>query len=206
MNTQHGLIFVTVGMALVSAQNLRAQADPNEVHRRNECRLAEQVIRTGHPANKTDWAWTYLGYCPREMQIPLLVMRMQQARRSTDLAIVETALMRASTLRDGTLFREVVAIAGDPQATIPARVYAFVTLAALSNPSRDPDYDLFVRLGELGDSAIGPCSARRSHPARWDEGTPLPVNYREEITTVAKRVAQDNTQPRQVRGAARCLL
>lgn len=185
----------------------RAQANPDQVHRRNNCRLAEQVIRTGHPANKTAWAWDYVGYCPRELQVPLLVARMQQARRSTDEAFVSAALLRASTLRDATLFREVLGVAGDPEATEIARVYAFLTLDALRDPSRAPDYELFVRLGEMEDTSVGPCSTRRSHPTVAEEGvTPLPANYRDQIAAIAARTARDDRQPRPVRGAARCLL
>jgi hypothetical protein len=208
MNSRHRLVLIGLcAVALVYSWEASAQADPDQIHRRNNCRLAEQVIRTGHPENKTAWAWEYLPSCPRGMQVPLLVIRMRQARQSTNAELVATALLRASTMRDGTLFREVMNIAADPQASVTARVYAFVTLDAIYDPSRHPRYDLFLRMADLGDSARGPCSSNRSHPLVSEDGaTSIPVDYRQQITALAARLTEDSAQPRQVRGAARCLL
>lgn len=208
MSKLHRLVLVALGaLALIYSGRAHAQADPEEVRRRNSCRLAEQVIRTGQPANKTDWAWDYLSSCPPETQVPLLAIRMERARHSSDVEVVSTALLRASTMRDGALFNEVLEIAADPQSSVTARVYAFVTLEAIYDPSRHADYGLFVRMGTLGDSARGPCSTKRSHPLVSEAGvTPIPPDYRQQITALAARISADPAQPRQVRGAARCLI
>ncbi|HEX8393735.1 MAG TPA: hypothetical protein VF665_15450 [Longimicrobium sp.] len=198
---------IAVLAAATLATMVHAQASPYEVRRQSHCSLAEQVVRTGHPETKAEWAWQYIGLCPAEQQIPLALQRMQEARRSTDLALISAALMRASTLRDGTLFREVLQIAGDRQATTPARMYAFLVLDAISDRTRHPRWELYVRMGQLDERTRGLCSSNRSHPAVSDPGaTPLPDEYRSLIFALAVRVESDPTEPREVRGAARCLV
>lgn len=194
-----GLLFTEVGLA-------SAQADPDSIHRQNKCRLAEQVIRTGQPANKTEWAWAYVGYCPLAQQIPLRVLGIRAAKTTLDPETAQTALMPLGVLHDGTLFREVLAIAGDRQATSTARVVAWMSLYALRHPDRSVRYEMFERLQSV-EPGFGQCSASRSHSAVPESGeTALPGDYREQVRAVARRVATHANEPRSVRGAAGCLM
>jgi hypothetical protein len=54
-----------LGGVLCAAAPMRAQGAPpaNEAQKRNDCRLADQVVRTGHPAPHREWAYTMLLGC-----------------------------------------------------------------------------------------------------------------------------------------------
>ncbi|HEX8394766.1 MAG TPA: hypothetical protein VF665_20645 [Longimicrobium sp.] len=200
------LVLMLVAGLVIPTLSLAQALEENDLHRRNNCRLAEQVIRTGHPANKMQWAWQYIGLCPAAQQIPLLLDRIQQARQSPDSALAHDAMLRLSTLQDGTLFRAVLNVAGDRQSTVTARIHAFMALAAVSDPTSYPRYEAFVQMGQLPEGSVGVCTVMRSHHLFREPGpTPLPADYRSQIVALARRVAADPTEAREVRGAARCL-
>ena len=48
---------------LLGAATLHAQAQPDEVRLRSNCRLALQVIKTGQPAPQTEWALRQVDAC-----------------------------------------------------------------------------------------------------------------------------------------------
>jgi hypothetical protein len=108
-------------------------------------------------------------------------------------------------LRDARLFAEVLALAGDRSASIPARVVAFMTLAKLKMPP-----DLHVRFEDFvrGPDAKGipSCVAGMSTHAREPRlgPVPLPEDFRAQIAEVTGRVRDDPAEPPEVRNAAAC--
>lgn len=48
---------------LVTAAVPRQAAAQQDVHLRNDCRLAGQILRTGHPAPHREWAWSVIPTC-----------------------------------------------------------------------------------------------------------------------------------------------
>jgi hypothetical protein len=199
------LLLFLVTTLVFSPRLAHGQVDPDSVRRRNNCRLAEQVISIGHPEPRTEWAWQYIGFCEPSRKVRVYRAAIQQARTSTDTTLIFRAILPAVGLRDGVLFREVVEVAGDRSASVPARVIAFVALAAIRNPNRSPSYDEFI--GGLDENGIPrrSCSARRSHPYIYDEGpTPLPADYLKQIENLSSRVRLDPSQPADVRSAAAC--
>ncbi|HEX8395631.1 MAG TPA: hypothetical protein VF665_24985 [Longimicrobium sp.] len=201
------LLALMLAAGVTIPQWLPAQAsEGDDRHLRNVCRLAEQVIRTGQPANKHEWAWAYMAYCPLAQQIPLRVLAMHAARSTHDSEVAQAALMPLGVLHDGTLFQEVLAVADDRQATSTARVVAWMSLYALAHPDRSVRYEHFVRLADVAPGSTQ-CSGIRMHPAVPEQGaTSLPSAYREQVRAVARRVAADESEPRAVRGAAGCLM
>jgi hypothetical protein len=59
-------IIVFAVLALLPAMRLHAQANPDSVKHRNECRLALQVLVKGEPARLTGWAINYVRSCGRD--------------------------------------------------------------------------------------------------------------------------------------------
>ncbi len=184
---------------------LGAQASPDSIHRRNNCRLAAQIIQTGTPRPQTTWAWQYIGYCNPATQMASFRSAIQQARTSTDLVLIERAILSAATFQDEELFELTLEIAGDRTATVPARVMAFVALATIRDPSRHHVYEWFIRNLDENDMPQGGCSMRSMHPFRHIDGPrPLPADFDSRIEQLRNRVLGDMSEPRQVRSAASC--
>jgi len=55
------LLLIVACAASSIPQRLRAQGE--EVHARNDCRLASQILRTRHPAPHLAWAWSVIPSC-----------------------------------------------------------------------------------------------------------------------------------------------
>lgn len=190
---------------LLFAQIASAQADPDAVKRRNNCRLATQVLETGNPAPRLEWAWQYIGICEPEQRAASYLSAMQKARVSTDLDVIHRALLSGVHFRDGRLFEELLDIAESRSASVPARVVALVALASISDSLASPHYEDFV--GGLGAHGLprGMCSRRQAHAGAFELGpTPMPSNYLQRVVALRDRVRSDDTQSADVRSAAAC--
>jgi hypothetical protein len=131
---------------------------------------------------------------------------MRRARISSDVPIIQRAILPVVFFQDGTLFRQVMEIAGDRSASVPARVVAFTALARIRNPHRSADYEGFRGgLDEHGVPRGGCGRGPMLHtPAPVAGPTPLPVDYLQRIDALRKRVQRDQAAPADVRSAAAC--
>src|SRR4051812_27376125 len=75
----------------------------DSVHQRNNCRLASQVIRTGHPATHLQWAYSQIPACGSEGG-EALAARLRELRGSRDTAAIRALTMPFATLRDRDAF------------------------------------------------------------------------------------------------------
>lgn len=192
-------------LLLLLPQLALAQEEPDSVRRRDNCRRAAQVIDTGEPAPPTEWPWQYIGFCAPELRVEAYRRAIARVRFSMDPAAARRVIHRLAFFHDGRLFEDVSEIAGDPSASIPARVAAFMALAAVRDPSRVPLYEGFV--GGLDEYGLpqGNCSARRSHDPEPTQGpVPLPADYLQRIGDLRRRVSLDVSEPPAVRSAAVC--
>src|SRR5690349_17810761 len=75
--------FAAAGSLLLSSTSLFAQGggDPDDVHHRNDCRLALQIVETGHPAPHREWAYSLLPRCGASAG-PAAVAALWNGRRS----------------------------------------------------------------------------------------------------------------------------
>ena len=199
------VIVFLAGLPVLTGQ-LHGQSEPDTLHLRSDCRLARQVIETGHPAPHGEWAWQYIGFCEPEHRVGVYLAAMQQARASTDLPFIRRALLPLTAFRDRMLFEKVLSIASDKAASVPARVVAFMALASILDPTISPTYEGFI--GGLDEQGLprGGCSRTLAHPVGLAEGpTPFPSDYRNLIAAVAERVARDASETSDVRSAAACV-
>jgi hypothetical protein len=200
------LILLAAAILAGSPRSAAAQANPDSVRHRNQCRLASQVLLTGAPAPHKNWAWTYIDSCSPAERVSVYTHAVQQARATSDLPELHRAIMPIVWFRDGQLFDEVMELAADASATVPARIVAFVALASLRNPQAAPSYTRFIgATTEVNGVPVAQCSGRRAHTPEFVTGpSPLPDDYRERIDAVALQVSRDPSQPRDVRSAAAC--
>lgn len=110
---------LAVGLLPLAAS---AQANSDSIKHRNDCRLAIQVITTGQPAARSDWAMTFVRECagfPAALRNSL-----SAARNSRDTAALARLTAPADWLRDGDVFTAAFELARDRGASPVARVFA----------------------------------------------------------------------------------
>lgn len=177
---------------------LYGQADPDSVKLRNDCRLADQVLTTGNPAPHREWALGVIWLCPRAGST--LSNALRTATATTDTSYLDALTAPAIELRDGDLFSAAMSVAGNPSASVPARVFAIRTLIYTARPGGSVDYDRLV----ADDPRV--CLGSSSPHSSVRSGTPLPSDYVEQMRALANRTFRDGTQPKSVRQAAECVL
>ena len=193
---------------LLGAATLHAQADPDEVRLRNNCRLARQVIETGQPAPHTDWALRQIGACGPATQGAALGSAVRRLRAETDTTVLREFWRASRYLLDGELFRASLDIAGDPGASTHARVFALLSLLHTVRFGRSADYRHMV--GGFEDDAglrrvRGGCAQIVVSDDVRLRGAPLPAGYLEQVRALVSRLRADTAAPVDVQTAASCV-
>ncbi|MDB4951313.1 MAG: hypothetical protein JWM27_3962 [Gemmatimonadetes bacterium] len=178
-----------------------------DVHLRNACRLAEQVITTGNPRPHLAWAWRFIPDCGNEVYARVLASEISSQRRATDVASIASLWDRTTRFRDATLFAMLLDVAGDRSASTASRVFAFRSLILLERPDYEVRYSNLI--GGWNKEAsfpfpMGACmSGHRTGPFVLD-GTPLPQNWRAALYRLRARILADAGEPEDIRTAAAC--
>lgn len=114
-----------LAMAIMYAVPMAAQVD--SVHLRNQCRLAAQVIATGHPAPQDGWALQTIRSCGMDGADAVAsgLRSLRGAAYGPDMA----ALFKLTFwFQDARVYAIAADIAQDPAASLPARILAMRTL------------------------------------------------------------------------------
>lgn len=193
-----------------------AQANPDSVKHRNDCRLAEQVLRTGHPAPHTKWAREFIGFCGYDVWGRATAAEVRRLRASQDVKELKEAWRGIASLVDANFFEAAAEIAGDRGASTPARTFALLHLAMLTDPY------IVIRYRELPKDlaearAVRARGGARAHARHCNahvvfyggkrpyQGQPLPSDAVARIRELAERVQPDATEPERLRVAASCI-
>jgi len=187
-----GLIVVTA----CAPAAMTAQANPDSVHHRNNCRLAEQVLSTGHPAPREEWALGIVWNC-RDAG-PVLATRLTDARASTDSAYLNALTAPLIQIRDGQVFAAGLALAGDRAASLPARVAAIRAVMYAVRPGG------YVNPAALADPRAVNCFGTPSPHSEVLNGAPLPSDYLDQARALMSRIASDHSEAEGIRHAAQC--
>lgn len=118
-----GGMLTAVLLSLVAC-SASAQANPGEVKHRNDCRLAEQVLTHGQPANKRDWALGLIGTCD-EAPAVLPGLWSQQPTADSEIEALYHASIRSG---DEATFAAALAAAQDPSAISRLRLAGLATV------------------------------------------------------------------------------
>lgn len=183
---------------------LQAQA-PSSPSLEEHCAAVALTVRESPDRDRRVVALEMLGVCPAELRIGTLVARLRQDRQM-DAREAGRVIMPLTVTQDDRLFQEVLLAAGDPVASIPVRVVAFMALAVLKDPQHSPDYDRFsAGLNARGHPRLG-CSWRTSGRAVGRSGPmPLRADYLAQIQALKQRVYRDVAEPDPIRSAAACV-
>lgn len=202
--TRHVAVWLVLVLAMVAAP-LRAQDGEQPAaaaKRRNDCRLAGQVIRSGQPHPKAEWANARIEVCPEEGPA---VFAPRWLNVPGDLAAVGTLLHQSARLRDARIYEQLRRTVLDRARPEVVRVGAMLVLiryvdphsAAWFNEVRPPEGPIrYIRVplsSALHDNSVTGAS-------------PLPPRLRDEVLELLDRVAAaQQTEPRAVWYAAASL-
>jgi hypothetical protein len=101
LHVQSIAIVLTITTAITSGRSLEAQTERQDPHVRNDCRLAAQVLETGHPAPHYEWALEFIAKC-EETGAPVLAALWRSAADTEHLnrLYVSSYLLRDARITD----------------------------------------------------------------------------------------------------------
>jgi hypothetical protein len=192
---------VTLLALLLLPLGLRAQANPDSVHHRNDCRLAAQVLTTGQPAVKRAWAVTKARTCPSVAG--QLAEALRNSRSSTDTVRLSALTAPTDWLRDGRMFASATDVLRDRTATVEARVFATRVLLWAFAPGDEIGYHHLVSVNGDGKRTCSGLGA--SWHGELVHGSPLPSEWVAQANALGRSIAHNPAEPGAVRQAAVCL-
>jgi hypothetical protein len=199
-SVRRAAVAVTIGAVLVFAGALVAQPGLGPANRpaADECRLADQVLRTGQPAPRLTWATERAVACA-ELGPAALAYRW----RSIGGDPKETGeLARASMrVRDGHLYSDLVRIADDNGRPAQVRVAALLVLAKYVNPGNGVALAQLIPPDSIGRIRIA--NGSTTYTSYAIGAVPMPPGVGPQVLSLMERLAQDRAaQPREVWYAA----
>jgi hypothetical protein len=145
--TNTSLLLVLASATVLStptlAQSGTTQEDP-QVHHRNACRLAHQILVHGQPANKRIWAIGYANGCGDLGGDALAAAVLQYRSGRVPNGEMEKLVESAALLVDARIFEAALSLAAHRDAVATNRVQAIRIAFHQLNPSRFESYEAFI--------------------------------------------------------------
>lgn len=168
----------------------RQQRERDDVHLRNDCRLAVQVLSAGQPATKREWALDTINLCD-ESGPPVLARMWRES--GADSASVDEVIYRSVYLRDRRVYDVVSAIASDRSVLGLKRAAALHLLGRWAEPGFSLEFGAFFAPGyepaewHGGRSAVNPSFI--SHDTQYEGAEPLPATIKSEVVGLSREIA-----------------
>jgi hypothetical protein len=114
--------------ALAGSAYAQEPAERDDVHLRNDCRLAAQVLATGQPAPHYPWALGFISRC--DDSGPAALAALWTGLSETDGPALESIAFHTSRLRDQRILEVVLRVARDGGRPARTRLAALQVLAS----------------------------------------------------------------------------
>jgi hypothetical protein len=168
----------------------RPTREREDVHLRNDCRLAVQVLTRGEPANKREWALDTIDHCD-ESGPPVLARMWRQV--AADSASVGHMIYRSVRLRDQRVYDVVFDIARDPSVPALKRAAALYLLGRWAHPGFSlpfrqffaPDYEP----AEWHGGVSGVTFRSIDHDTQHTGAEPLAATIKADVLRLARDIA-----------------
>jgi hypothetical protein len=184
-----------------SSQSLAQENDrAREVHRRNQCRLAAQVLTSGHPANKREWAEGFIGNCPSEAPAILAERWLSNGQTVMQIRVLAS---HSFQIPDRRIYAGVLKAATDATRDPYLRIGALTTLASYAMPSEPVGIGSVTPPPTRIMRPMGPVTTGGSpHSHQLTAEQPLGDIFAEVLGTLDSIAARENTEPTEVWYAA----
>lgn len=197
-------------LALLSPKAASGQTQrPDTVHDRNNCRLAEQVLTQGTPANKRSWALATIVRCGTTATRVALVLADRLPTAAPRDA--EEFIGAVSILRDRELAAKALSIAANSAYPIEVRLYGFRILYSQAVPGALATNGSATAAPIVVDSTDTSVTARIPAPPSINEhvylyGAEIPLGDLERIEASVGSLIAAEQNPVLVRRAASVVL
>lgn len=185
------VLVLTCGV-LVSAAEAQIRREGEDVHVRNECRLAAQVLTTGEPAPHYRWALGYVIRCDESG--PPALATLWGRLSDPDRDDLEFLSYNTSRLRDQRILEAVVTVAQDPGRHTLVRLAAFQVLVSYFDTG-------YVSIDALEAPPAVRVMPRMIDFVPSDGAEPLRSDAEETILAVMQDLAQGDPDPTVQRAA-----
>lgn len=170
---------------------------PRLRHRSN-CRLAAQVLRTGEPHTKRDWAVEYMQGCAEDG--PPALVAVWDTISDTDPGLSRLTIS-TMYIRDRRIYEQALTIAAARNRPVRVRTYAMLVLVKYLIPSSSIRPSDLVPPDSIGHIRIPLGSTTRD--IQTEGAQPVGSDIGPEILATFERIAADRTgEPREVWYAA----
>lgn len=183
-----------VAVTVLLGQPLAAQpGEGTDPHLRNDCRLAAQVLRTGHPAPRREWALEAIRRC--DQSGPPALAEFWRRAAPSDTAELGLLFNATRDFNDRRVVDAVAEIARLGSGSETTRIYAFALLFNYAVPG------IYIDVGDLLDPADRfPAMGWSSHDDRARDTRAILGDLRPEVSEVLRSVIA--TEPRTRVGVA----
>jgi hypothetical protein len=180
------IVVVLTSLGLVGALKAQRVRERDDVHLRNDCRFAAQVLTTGEPAPHHDWAVAYSDRCDESGPPALAALWRRLSDDRTELGRVT---YKTSSLRDQRLLDAMVATARDRSRPTLVRLATFQVLMSYF------DTATYMPLEDLERPPVGsPLSFQFDFVAE-DGAQPLSASAPDTILAVLHELAAGDPDP-----------
>lgn len=193
-------------IAIFGVEIAAAQANPDSVKQRNDCRLAEQVITTGHPRRHAVWASSQLRTCGGDAFSRSIAAGLERLRTSSDTTALSVLWNRALLyVNSRSVFNQGLAIAADPSASTQAREFALTGLLRMLKPDAVIWLHTVTRTDREGHYRSSFCYDGVTAGIRPQViGSPVDASAAARMREAGQMILGDASAPAGVRAAAYC--
>jgi len=191
------LLVIAASTVPILAQSSRESQD---VHLRNDCRLAAQTLTKGHPAPKTDWALSIIYRCDASGGPALQAL---WAAPTVDSVALQQLVTASSKLLDQRVYDAVTATARNTGAPRSVRFAAMRVLAAFVSNTTFIDPDDLEKTNP-DTTIIKPFSTVSGGLVQFISSVPLSATAPNDIRALFATLARTDADPI-VRRACRAL-
>jgi len=173
--------------AAAAAQDEHSAQEATDATRQANCRLATQVLSTGRPEPKYDWAREFLPLCEVSAGSTLAAL---WRRPTSDSASLSELYVMSAQVRDKRVLDAVMAVADDPAAGWWRRSTALRVVAAYVVPGvRFKPDDIRIR----SDSALRHTLA--SHSVQREGSEPFDATWLVRVRDLFQRLSSTDADP-----------
>lgn len=133
---------VAVGLLVATGSEAQVVDEVDRVRQRNDCRLAVQVLETGHPHPHWTWAMDVVDRCT---EYGGAALARTWAVPPADITALTQLVLSSQRLRDQRIVDAVLEVARSESASREVRLRALQVLASYVDPSRTPRLDEMER-------------------------------------------------------------
>lgn len=178
-------LFALIWIILPSTTQGQQRVDPDSVKHRNDCRLAERVLSTGHPRPHRDWALRIVVSCG-----PGAARAVAELWKSppSDTAALTQVFLASSRFRDARIYNAAFEAVMDPAKPDLVRVTALGVLASYAQPGVLLQLDRLTRVSS-GLFTWQNAFARMGHPLTEEGEVPLPADVSSRVNRLVNELA-----------------